>query len=86
MVSAPVVLFAEEPTDTLRALVLAGIRKLLGMPEAPRAPSEPAGAHRGRKSVMTPRLQQKAQRLRDRGESPDAIGVSRATVYRFLRR
>jgi DNA invertase Pin-like site-specific DNA recombinase len=89
MVSDPVVVLAEEPAETLRALVLDGVRKLLGARagEGPRAAK--AGARRGRRSVMTPALQTKAQRLRDRGASPEEIaaeiGVSRATVYRFLR-
>ena len=88
MTGDPVVLFADEPTDTLRALVLAGVRRVLDPPEPP-SEARPAGARRGRKSAMSPELQKKARRLRDRGASADAIaaelGVSRATVYRFLR-
>jgi AcrR family transcriptional regulator len=85
MVSDPVVLYADEPTEALRDRVLAGVRRLLGMPDEGR----PQGVRRGRKSVMNPALQKRARRLRDRGESPTQIatdlGVSRATIYRFLK-
>jgi AcrR family transcriptional regulator len=85
MVSDPVVLFAEEPTDVLRERVLDGVRRFLGMPQERKG----AGRRRGRKSLMTEALQKKARRLYERGESPETIaaevGVSRATMYRFLR-
>jgi AcrR family transcriptional regulator len=88
MTSDPVVLLADEPTETLRALVLAGVRRVLEMPEQSDG-DKAAGTRRGRKSVMTPQLQKRAQRLRERGASAEAIaaelGVSRATVFRFLR-
>jgi AcrR family transcriptional regulator len=86
MVSDPVVLFAEEPADVLRATVLEGVRLVLGMP----AERRDGGHRRGRKSVMTPSMQEKARRLHERGDAPERVaaklGVSRATVYRFLRR
>ncbi|APR79094.1 Transcriptional regulator, TetR family protein [Minicystis rosea] len=88
MTTDPVVLFADEPTARLRDLVLTGVRRLLDRP-APPAETKRTTARRGRKSVMSPQLQAKALRLRDRGASADTIaaelGVSRATVYRFLR-
>jgi len=90
MISDPVVLLADEPTEALRGLVLLGLRRLFKMPEAPKEATTKASApRRGRKSVMSPEHQRRARRLRDRGKSPDAIalelGVSRATIYRFLR-
>ncbi len=85
MVSDPVVLYADEPTDVLREVVLEGVRGLLGiLPQHEEPPNR-----RGRRTVMSPALAKKAHRLHAAGESPDAIssalGVSRATIYRFLR-
>lgn len=84
MVTDPLVLYADEPTDVLRDLILVGVRSFLGIPVEPKTK-----ARRGRKSVMSLALQQQVRRRYERGESPAeiaiAVGISRATAYRFLR-
>lgn len=88
MLSDPVVLFADEPTDALRTHVLGGVRRLVGDASAS-APRPQARERRpGRPSAMSARMIQHARSLRRTGTPVDAIaeqlGVSRATVYRAL--
>ncbi|WP_326953396.1 TetR family transcriptional regulator [Amycolatopsis sp. NBC_01286] len=81
MLSDPVVLFADAPTDELRATILDGVARLFGTPAAARG-------RRGRPSVMSPETVEAAHRLYDAGHSAadiaTALGVSRATIYRHL--
>lgn len=81
MLSDPVVLFADSPQPELRDAVLDGVRSLFGVRKSPR----PA---RGRPLKMTDSVFVTCQRLHERGfsatEIADAVGVSRATVYRHL--
>jgi hypothetical protein len=89
MLSDPVVLFADERTDALRAHVLSGVRRLLddGSPSAIDA-SGPTKARRGRPKAVSPKMLEDARRLRDAGAPVATIaaqlGVSRATLYRAL--
>lgn len=80
MLSDPVVLYADQPTDELRAAVLDGVRRLFDQ-RKPRA-------GRGRPTVMTDNLMVLCRILHDQGFSATEIagelGVSRATVYRHL--
>ncbi|WP_239154130.1 TetR family transcriptional regulator [Amycolatopsis sp. FDAARGOS 1241] len=80
MLSDPVVLFADQPADELRAAVLDGVHRLFDQPR-PRA-------GRGRPTVMTDNLMVLCRKLHDEGFSAariaDELGVSRATVYRHL--
>ncbi|MEC3953618.1 TetR family transcriptional regulator [Nocardia sp. CDC153] len=96
--SDPVVWFAEEPADQLRAAILDGARRLLGTPPPSRgalparpvsATATPSPTRRGRPGAMTEDMISSARRLRDSGDhSIDEIaarfGVSRATLYRHL--
>lgn len=96
MLTDPVVLFADAPTHALRAHVLAGIRKFLagdapstesiGTPELPEPGPEPT--RRGRPRAMDAATIGKARRMHEEGKAPaviaDALGVSRATLYRAL--
>ncbi|MEU6829385.1 TetR family transcriptional regulator [Nocardia beijingensis] len=84
--SDPVVLYAEAPVEQLRAEVLEGVRLLL----APTDPAPSASGTRGRPAAMTAERIELARRLRDgEGRSvPDIareLGVSRATLYRYLK-
>ncbi|WP_137991190.1 TetR family transcriptional regulator [Streptomyces vilmorinianum] len=88
MLGDPVVLFADAPVDELRAEVLAGVHRLLdgdGDGEVRRPGSRP---RRGRPAAMTEEMAARARRLHGAGstaaEIADALGVSRATVYRHL--
>nr|WP_269781649.1 TetR family transcriptional regulator [Nocardia bovistercoris] len=90
--SDPVVLFADRPVDQLRAAILEGVRPLLDSTLAPVDAERSARASgRGRPGVMDARMVESAERMRDtegRGveEIAARLGVSRATVYRHLRR
>ncbi|QIS14997.1 TetR family transcriptional regulator [Nocardia arthritidis] len=80
----PVVLYAEAPLDELRAEVLAGIELLYG--DGPQRVS----GQRGRPAALTPELVAVARRMSvDEGRSVPEIarelGVSRATLYRYLK-
>ncbi|HEY2695624.1 MAG TPA: TetR family transcriptional regulator [Pseudonocardiaceae bacterium] len=84
MLSDPVMLLADLPTDLLRAEVLRGVRRLF-------TESEPAQERRrtGRPSRLAPDQLALAQRLHEQGEHTGdeiaaAVGVSRATLYRHL--
>jgi AcrR family transcriptional regulator len=92
MLSDPVVLFADAPTEALRAAVLQGVRRLLDGAD-PAGTAEPAGTgrtrtRRGRPSTMDGAMTATARRMYDSGSGVDeiaaALGVSRATVYRHL--
>lgn len=85
MLSDPVVMFADLPTEMLRPAVLAGVERLLG--ERPAAPASPRG--RGRPAAMSPEAIGTARRMHASGEHTAAeiartLGVSRATLYRHL--
>lgn len=84
--SDPVVLYAEAPVDQLRSEVLEGVRLLL----APTDRTPPAAASRGRPVALTPQQVELARRRHDvegRGVAEIAreLGVSRATLYRYLK-
>ncbi|MBB5917627.1 AcrR family transcriptional regulator [Nocardia transvalensis] len=94
--SDPVVFFADQPEAEVRTAILAGAQRLLGSPlrrggirsevarETPhRRPS------RGRPGAMTSAMVESARRMRGSGnytvgEIASELGVSRATVYRYL--
>jgi AcrR family transcriptional regulator len=84
MLADPVVLFADAPTGALRAAVLDGVHRLLGE-SGPRLKNS---ATRGRPSVVSPAMVERAQRMHRDGstaaEIAAALGISRATVYRHL--
>jgi AcrR family transcriptional regulator len=100
MLSDPVVMFADMPTEWLRTTVLSGVRVLFDAVHPPEV--EPVvdsagekrdqrcqGAQRGRPSAMTPALVEEARRLRATGrytatEIAAELGVSRATLFRHL--
>ncbi|HEY4023968.1 MAG TPA: TetR family transcriptional regulator [Pseudonocardiaceae bacterium] len=84
MLSDPVMILAELPTETLRHEVLRGVRRLF-------AESAQAPARRGigRPSRLGPEQLELARRLHEQGghtgdEIAAAVGVSRATLYRHL--
>ncbi|MFF0490253.1 TetR family transcriptional regulator [Nocardia sp. NPDC004068] len=95
--SDPIVFFADQPRDALRAAVLDGARRLLGttapvsggIPAPPRIFSAATdSARRGRPGVVTDEMVRAARRRRASGESiadiAAGLGVSRATLYRRL--
>ncbi len=96
MLADPVVLFADSETDALRTHVLRNVRRLFDAGElriragTPPATREVPARRRGRKRLVDERMARTAQKLHDSGASVDEIaskiGVSRATVYRHLRR
>ncbi|MBC6457001.1 TetR family transcriptional regulator [Actinomadura sp. HBU206391] len=96
MLSDPVVIFADLPTEMLRPAVLAGVERLLDETPPPRAAGPTRGAavprtrRRGRPGAMDPDMIETARRMHASGESATdiarALGVSRATVYRHLPR
>ncbi|MEV6554204.1 TetR family transcriptional regulator [Nocardia sp. NPDC051756] len=82
--SDPVVLYAEAPVEELRTEVLEGVRLLLSVDPTP------ATGQRGRPAAMTPDLVAQARHLHEveKRSVPDVarvLGVSRATVYRYLK-
>jgi AcrR family transcriptional regulator len=85
MLGDPVVLFAHMPLRALREEVLRGARRLLGTP-----PAKSTGRKRGRPGALTAQRAEKLRQLHEAGRSADeiaqALGVSRATAYRALRR
>ncbi|MEU0502259.1 TetR family transcriptional regulator [Nocardia sp. NPDC005998] len=95
--SDPVVIFADRPTDELRAAVLDGARRLLGAPAAHHAPAHRSPPipdspthpiRRGRPGAMTTEMVESARHMRDSGRPIDEIAaefaISRATLYRHL--
>ncbi len=96
MLTDPVTLFADLPTDMLRSAVLAGVQQFLG--ETPPPVAAPAhrsvrlrSRRRGRPGTMSPDMIETARRMHASGEHTAAeiaseLGVSRATVYRHLPR
>jgi AcrR family transcriptional regulator len=93
MLSDPIVMFADLPSETLRAAVLAGVRRLLDETPArgvaPPARSGSSRSRRGRPAAMSQAMIETAQRMQASGqysaaEIADALSVSRATVYRHL--
>ncbi|NUP07559.1 MAG: TetR family transcriptional regulator [Polyangiaceae bacterium] len=98
MLSDPVVLLADAPTDALRTHILVGVRVLFAVTEpderralkAKRAEKPAAGRRRGRPSAVSGPMRDEARRLLEAGKTADEIaeelGVSRATVYRHLHR
>jgi AcrR family transcriptional regulator len=84
MLSDPVMILADLPTDVLRQEVLRGVRRLFSDPElaSPRRRT-------GRPSRLSTEQLDLARRLHEQGEHTGeqiaaAIGVSRATLYRHL--
>jgi AcrR family transcriptional regulator len=89
MLGDPVVLFADFPTEPLRAEILDGVRALLGPPVTRGdVPPPPARRRRGRPSTLDAAALQQARKLADAGHPIDQVattlGVSRATLYRQL--
>lgn len=92
MLADPVVLFADAPIKKLRAAVLRGVRALLDGGKLP--DSAKAGVRRttrvprGRPRVMDLEMTETVRRMIAAGstavEVSAQIGVSRATVYRYL--
>ncbi|MDX3108481.1 helix-turn-helix domain-containing protein [Nonomuraea angiospora] len=86
MLSDPVVMFADLPTEMLRPAVLSGVERLLeDRPE----PAAQEARRRGRPGAMTPEAVERARRMHASGrhtaaEIARALGVSRATLYRHL--
>ncbi|MFI6316393.1 TetR family transcriptional regulator [Nonomuraea sp. NPDC050556] len=77
VLSDPVIVLTDAPTDELRTHILDGARRLL----------EPGKA--GRPSAMTPEMVAQARRMREEGgrtaaEIAEILGVSRATLYRYF--
>jgi AcrR family transcriptional regulator len=92
MLTDPVVLFADAPTETLRREVLCGVRRLYGEQESASTATQakPARRTRGRPATMSPEAVEAARRMHASGahtvpEIAARLGVSRATVYRHLR-
>jgi AcrR family transcriptional regulator len=88
MLSDPVVIYADMPTQWLRATVLAGVRLVFEAAPA-RSPDGGHKTRRGRPSALTPELVETALRLRATGRYTAAqlaaeLGVSRATLFRHL--
>ncbi len=90
MLSDPVMILADLPTDTLRTEVLRGVRRLFTETE-PAELATPAAPRRrtGRPSRLSAEQLDLARRLRAQGEHTGdeiaaAVGVSRATLYRHL--
>ncbi|WP_454195775.1 TetR family transcriptional regulator [Nocardia sp. Marseille-Q1738] len=84
--SDPVVLYADAPVEQLRAEVLEGVRLLL----APTGHAPRASAPRGRPAALTSEQVEAARRMHtEEGRSVPviarALGVSRATLYRYLK-
>ncbi|MEV0230124.1 helix-turn-helix domain-containing protein [Nonomuraea sp. NPDC050786] len=84
MLSDPVVMFADLPTEMLRPAVLAGVERLLE-----ERPEPQQARRRGRPGAMTPEAVERARRMHASGEHTAAeiaraLGVSRATLYRHL--
>ncbi|ONI78350.1 hypothetical protein BWI15_02430 [Kribbella sp. ALI-6-A] len=85
----PVVLFRDVPAERLRPLILDGARALLGESPVRRAPGRPRGRNGGRRSLLTEEQAAQARSLYAEGRGAEEIatrfGVSRATVYRYLK-
>lgn len=85
----PVVLFRDEPAERLRSLILDGARALLGEPAVPRARGRARGRSGGRRAALTEEQIAQARSLHAEGRGAEEIaarfGVSRATVYRYLK-
>ena len=84
MLSDPVMLLADLPTEVLREEVLRGVHRLFLDPEP-----TPARRKTGRPSRLGAEQLDLARRLREQGEHTGdeiaaAVGVSRATLYRHL--
>jgi AcrR family transcriptional regulator len=92
MLTDPVVLFADAPTEVLRREVLGGVRRLLGEHESASTAmrTKPARRTRGRPATLSPETVEAVRRMHASGahtvpEIAATLGVSRATVYRHLR-
>ncbi|WP_280317031.1 TetR family transcriptional regulator [Nocardia wallacei] len=85
----PVVLFRDEPVDRLRRLILDGARVLLGEPVVALPRGRARGRHGGRPAALTDDQIEQARSMRATGDRAEDIaarfGVSRATVYRYLK-
>ncbi|WP_043701164.1 TetR family transcriptional regulator [Nocardia abscessus] len=85
----PVVLFRNEPVDRLRQLILDGARALLGEPIEPRPTGRARGRNGGRPAKLTGEQIEQARSMHADGDDAEDIatrfGVSRATLYRYLK-
>jgi AcrR family transcriptional regulator len=88
MLTDPVLQLDDLPVHELRAEVLAGVARLLG-PAGLRPPAGPLVVRAGRPPALTPEQVVAARRMRAEADRPvaeiaEVLGVSRATVYRYL--
>ncbi|WP_327151378.1 TetR family transcriptional regulator [Nocardia sp. NBC_01329] len=85
----PVVLFRNEPADRLRRMILDGARALLGDPAGSRPRGPARGRGGGRPAKLTAAQIEHVRSLHAAGADTDEIaarfGVSRATLYRYLK-
>lgn len=84
MLSDPILLLTDAPTDPLRDAILSGVHRLLADP-----PSDAASTRKGRPGVMDAEKVAAARRMHQDGthtadQIAATLGVSRATVYRYL--
>jgi len=86
MIGDPIILFADEPEAIIRREVLRGVEALFGERGTPPAKATRRG--RGRPHAAGASAIERARRMYDEGaaieEIAEKIGVSRATVYRYL--
>jgi AcrR family transcriptional regulator len=88
MLSDPAIQFTDVPVDQLRKEVLAGVRRLFTEPGAAGA-ANPQRRGPGRPNTLTPAQIASARASHARGthtvdELAASLGVSRATMYRYL--
>lgn len=92
MLTDPIILLTDAPTDELRQAILSGVGRLLGrpIPDAPHPTTTPSPApprRRGRPPAMDPETLAAAHAMRAEhtvSEIATALGISRATAYRYL--
>ncbi|MBA9001639.1 TetR/AcrR family transcriptional regulator [Thermomonospora cellulosilytica] len=93
MIGDPVVFFPDTPDERIREEILSGVRTLLQtspvVPAQPGRPARPRHRRAGRPPALDAARAAEARRLHAAGthtvtEIAEALGVSRATVYRHL--